>query len=134
MQYTNGSVTTSARARPHLLFENNRITYLITAEQEDINGWNYTLVEPLLSNITAFEKPTNKDMNLQIYPNPSQEFVQIKSERVMQSVEILSLDGCLQSLYPRHYQKQIEICLEAGFYILRVKTSTGFYYDKVLVR
>jgi hypothetical protein len=134
VQYTNGSVTTSARARPHLLFENGRITHLISAEQEDINGWNYTLVEPVLSNITAIENPTNKDMNLQVYPNPSHGFVQIKSERVMLSVEVLSLDGRLHSLYPTLYQKQIEIRLEAGFYILRVKTSTGFYYDKVLVR
>ena len=46
-QFTDGSTTYSARARPHLILEQGQITHLISAEQFDDNDWSYVLIEPV---------------------------------------------------------------------------------------
>ncbi len=43
-----GTVLYSARARPHLIFENGLITHLISAEQGTEDGFDYTLIEPII--------------------------------------------------------------------------------------
>ena len=47
VQFADGTSTYSARARPHLILEEGRITHLISAEQFDVNDWSYVLIEPV---------------------------------------------------------------------------------------
>jgi len=48
VNYSDGTVTRSSRARPHLIIVDGKITHLISAEQEPENGRNFTLIEPVL--------------------------------------------------------------------------------------
>jgi hypothetical protein len=48
VKYTDGTTTQSARARPHLVIVDGKITHLISAEQVLENGRNFTLIEPVL--------------------------------------------------------------------------------------
>ncbi len=48
VRYSDGTTTSSARARPRLIIVDGRITHLISAEQEPEQGRSFTLIEPVV--------------------------------------------------------------------------------------
>jgi hypothetical protein len=81
VQFTNGTSTTSARARPHFLIEDGQITHLITAEQMDANDWTYTLIEP----IDTSAGPMSDGLLFgtmpacAVYPNPTENLLHVEA-------------------------------------------------------
>ena len=75
VNFSNGTTTNSARARPHFLIEDGKITHLITAEQFDNNDWSYTLVEPLVNSTlgSEIENHLYRKQNIKVFPNPIKE-------------------------------------------------------------
>lgn len=74
------------------------------------------------------------EVNVEIYPNPSQDFVNIKLEdqSLIHQVNILSMSGQVM-ITQKSTDYQVDISnLNAGMYIIQVETSTGLYISKVV--
>lgn len=48
VRFTDGTTVYSARARPHLIIRDGQITHLISAEQNTDDGYDFTLIEPII--------------------------------------------------------------------------------------
>jgi len=81
-----------------------------------------------------------KQASLKVYPNPAKSSVKISAEvDAIESVEILDLNGRLvQNDIPEKPAKELEVTfnemlLPQQLYLLRIKTSQGYYFKKLVV-
>lgn len=89
------------------------------------NIWKY--VNELQCATTAVEKPINNESMVQIFPNPSSDIIVIKSEKSIETVEILNIQG--QKLKAAVFSTK-EVSMPVGemqksIYILQVKMIDG---------
>lgn len=89
------------------------------------NIWKY--VNELQCATTAVEKPMNNESMVQIFPNPSSDIIVIKSEKSIETVEILNIQG--QKLKAAVFSTK-EVSMPVGemqksIYILQVKMIDG---------
>jgi hypothetical protein len=67
--------------------------------------------------------------NVNIYPNPAQEVLQLKSDFPLNEVEIVDAFGRIVNRYNTN-SSNLQIPLESlnnGLYFLRISTSEGYY-------
>jgi hypothetical protein len=86
-----------------------------------------SVTEPL-----SIDDISNK--SFKIFPNPTQNFLNINSNFLIQSTEIIDVNGrVIQSIF--HYNNQIILNIEDlanGMYYLKVNTENGSYIDKII--
>ncbi len=84
---------------------------------------------------------TNFIETIRIFPNPCKNFVNIKSminEIELSSIELLNSEGNIllkesQILINKNFEKSLNITkLPNGIYCLRLATSSGYYYKKII--
>ena len=89
------------------------------------NIWKY--VNELQCATTAVEKPMNNESMVQIFPNPSSDIIVIKSEKSIETVEILNIQG--QKLKAAVFStKEVRMPvgeMQKGIYILQAKMIDG---------
>lgn len=89
------------------------------------NIWKY--VNELQCATTAVEKPINNESMVQIFPNPSSDIIVIKSEKSIETVEILNIQG--QKLKAAVFStKEVRMPvgeMQKGIYILQAKMIDG---------
>lgn len=89
------------------------------------NIWKY--VNELQCATTAVEKPINNESMVQIFPNPSSDIIVIKSEKSIETVEILNIQG--QKLKAAVFStKEVSMPvgeMQKGIYILQAKMIDG---------
>jgi hypothetical protein len=72
--------------------------------------------------------------NLQIYPNPAIDFVNIKHEKAIRSVEIFDLAGKL--IFSETYSEpEVKIALNSikkGMYLMQITTANQIYSHKLI--
>jgi hypothetical protein len=80
---------------------------------------------------------TDQDEKVEIYPNPAQSQVHVRSGSQLAKVSILGISGstCLQisNLSGQEYDLEIS-ALPNGLYIIEVQTSQGVYREKMVIR
>ncbi len=134
VNFTDGSTTTSARARPHFLIEEGYITHLITAEQFDENNWSYTLVEPVESPLITNNQTTVHNKVIDIYPNPSNGFLSITSNNPMNKISIYTSVG--KEIISWDVDDRLNFdgnVNTKGFLLIKVQTEDNFIFEKVVV-
>jgi cytochrome c peroxidase len=84
--------------------------------------------------ITSVETTPENKPEIRIYPNPAEHDIQIESSEIMQQVELIDLRGqMIQRIQPESTSIQLELNnLNAGTYILRVKTKQGEIKQKFI--
>ncbi len=70
--------------------------------------------------------------NISVYPNPTSDFIRINTNNlVIKNIEILDLNGKI--LFNQNTAQSIDISdLEAGVYILKIKTNQSVYCQKII--
>jgi len=77
----------------------------------------------------------SKEKALNLYPNPAISDVTISSDRQVQYVELIDMDGRVSKRIDAGFTNNINISdLSAGLYLVRVKTNEGFKYGKLTVK
>jgi len=135
VNFTDGTTTYSARARPHFLIEDGVITHLITAEQFDDKDWSYTLVEPIENSLVSGinDSPTQEKI-IKIYPNPSNGWLSIISENPINKIKIYTLSGKIIKSYEVNDQYSFDFELSAkGFFLVEIWTKNDLILKKVVM-
>lgn len=90
-----------------------------------------------VSAIFRFTIPTGvenwyDDANILLYPNPTQDYLSIKSDLIMDEIFIYNLTG-VEMLSSNATNNKIDVSqLPQGIYIVKLKTSKGIYLRKML--
>jgi hypothetical protein len=135
VNFTNGTSTYSARARPHFLIEDGQITHLITAEQVDNNDWSYTLIEPIENNlVSGMHDSPSQEKSIKVYPNPSKGSLSIISKDPMNRVTIYSLMGKIIKSYElnNRYSFDFEL-IKKGYFIVEIRIEEDLIFKKVII-
>jgi hypothetical protein len=117
--------------------------YVLSNSSERLGVWSlpktsnsYTTPAPDMwkIKITSVETTPENKPEIRIYPNPAEHDIQIESSEIMQQVELIDLRGqMIQRIQPESTSIQLELNnLNAGTYILRVKTKQGEIKQKFI--
>ena len=136
VHFTNGTTTTSARARPHFLIEDGQITHLISAEQFDDNDWSYTLVEPIENTIVhTTEHPLNSDKIISIYPQPSKGAVSLSSEYPIDKIHVYTPMGRKIKSFELKASYSFEFDLSTkGLFIVAIQLRNDLILKKIIIK
>jgi hypothetical protein len=76
----------------------------------------------------------NKELNVEIYPNPAQDFLNLISEKTWSKVEIMDAFGnVVRSYYPNDSNFQIPIdFLANGIYYLRISSNDTAFIERFI--
>ena len=134
--FTDGTNTVSARARPHFLIEEGKITHLITAEQFDNNDWSYTLIEPIdQSVVTSVKRKHNNQIKIEIFPNPAEGVLNITCDDIIQKITIYTILGKKVKTVTVHQRTAFDLELGAkGLLILDIQCSDTRHFEKVVAK
>ncbi|MFA5327399.1 MAG: alpha-amylase family glycosyl hydrolase [Prolixibacteraceae bacterium] len=80
----------------------------------------------------TIEKPT--ESNIQVFPNPTTDRIQINAPETIKRLELISSDGrIIRSLNPESNHFSVEMStLVSGLYLVRIQTLRKLYTEKVL--
>lgn len=136
VNFTDGTTTYSARARPHFLIEDGQITHLITAEQFDNNDWSYTLIEPIENNLLSeMDNSPTQEKNIKLYPNPSKGKISISSLDLIKKITIYTLSGKkIKSIDIQNSSDAVFEINSKGFYFVEIKSENTCNYEKVIIK
>lgn len=83
--------------------------------------------------VTGLPSVIKEDWNLQLYPNPSRDWVQINSSAAIQQISLYSLDG--RQLWTGQQQVGISMAnLPVGIYVLVVEAENGQVKQQLLFK
>lgn len=92
---------------------------------------------PVTLTVTPVGMNTPDDQNrITVYPNPAGDYVYIKSDQMMRSVEVLSLTGQVVHAESVLHQKEFKLDLHTwpqGVYLLKLITDQGVRYSQITV-
>ena len=96
----------------------------------------YGLYKRLLPKVIGLEQK-NDDYNLTVYPNPANQFLNIKFDTKIDKIRIVNMFGSTIRIVNTDasplYKLDVQ-ALTAGIYILEMQTKKGVLIEKVLVR
>jgi len=99
------------------------------------NGTNISSNIPIQLNCATLSNETiNKEQNLMIYPNPTKRFLNINSKSIIQSIEIVDLNG-RTVLKSQENSNEVTLNTEnfaTGMYLLKVTTEKGNSIQKII--
>jgi hypothetical protein len=100
-----------------------------------VTDWNFSNIYAEGSTVACSGSVGIEDVvanQLQIFPNPVKDEIFIKSDLVIEKVEIYSLSGNLL-LLENKFNEKISVCaLPQGIYLLKVYTDKGVAVSKVV--
>lgn len=109
-----------------------------TAATKTISNYSNTTTDHTpVSAIFRFTIPTGiynsvDNSEILVYPNPTQNYLTVKSNLDIENIRIFNLTGC-EVLSSNVVNEKIDVSkLPQGIYILRVKTDKGYYQQKLL--
>jgi hypothetical protein len=79
---------------------------------------------------------TDQNINLDIYPNPVSDIVNIKADKVIESIDILTVSGRIVYSKVVNYE-QIRVNtnnIQSGVYIIRIRTENSTVTKKIIIR
>ena len=114
--------TTTLSSLPSALF-----AFTIDPESNGMYLDNIKVVEILL----AVSEVNSKD-ELSVYPNPTADYITIKTNNKIENVEVLDLSGKLVLKNTSEHNKVNLSSLQAGGYLLNVKTSKDVTNKKII--
>ena len=91
------------------------------------------IYKPIINNTAV--KMVN-DITIQLYPNPSKDFVQVKSDKIIKQVVFCQLNGAVvKSEMVNNSTKNISVKeMNSGLYLLKIESEDGNWTIKKLVK
>jgi len=130
--------TTICEGMSYLDYDSTGTYFQIT--QDSIQGCVYTLeinLTVLPSSHPDCTSSTDETLakSIDIFPNPSQDFITIKSEYLLEEIKIFDSSGKLAlNLTSSSNQKSINVSsLNKGVYIARIQTVNGLATKKIII-
>ena len=116
------------------------VEYIVPAENGDEQVWTVTITEKP-NGVTDLSV-----INIEIYPNPATNFVTIEADSKIKNIYIYNTVGQIVSVSKLHNlsrlngnfntsKVEIDVSnMQAGFYILNIKTKNGISVKKLIVQ
>ncbi len=111
---------------PKLAFDND-ITYVSYA---DITLGNRATLKKF-TDVSSAQLNELEDVNVEIYPNPAKNYLEIESSEIVNEVQIVDFTGKVIKI--EHSQKFSIEDLSPGLYILNLSTSKGMVIRKLVI-
>lgn len=89
---------------------------------------------PINSTIISSNVELPAQENIQVYPNPTNRVINIKTDKPADiiSIELLNLNG-VRMYWQEDYSNQVQIEeFDNGVYFLRIQTQTGLYQTRIM--
>ncbi len=112
-----------------------RFNFISDSIDTNKDGWLIDDIKLFSIDLGSFTNPKSQTNDIIIFPNPMQDYAIIKSEHVISSFSIHSLNGQIIKAWNPN-QNQITIHksgLKEGVYLIQVKTNNGIYSTKKLI-
>ncbi|TVQ43106.1 MAG: T9SS C-terminal target domain-containing protein [Saprospirales bacterium] len=128
-----GNIFTGLRSIPRDFGTRYRINFTIgysLEDEPDRGGCGFPVSATSLEPI---------DYEIKIYPNPAKDHLHISIDQHtdLYAIRLFGLDGRMldnqENLIGTEFLYRLPAKLQSGFYILEVKTSAGFHYEKVFI-
>ncbi len=101
---------------------------------ESNNQFSYSKITSVfIENIILNTEPNQEEKSVSIFPNPTQSFVNIKSEKGINKVVLYDMAGKkISNIYSKNYYTYDLPVLKSGIYLLKIQTKRGGTYSKKL--
>ena len=84
------------------------------------------------------EVESSATLRLDVYPNPASEYLTIESERSIQALRLVQIDGkIVYEFSPKNSTNSVQISVEKlpnGVYLLQAQTEAGMITRRVIVQ
>lgn len=117
-------VTGVSEGDPNIQFDNSAVTTSF-----DAKGFSITVIEAQNTTLNVENFVADK---VQIYPNPIENIINIKTNQKLNAVSVYNLTGALV-FQPKTVSETINIeQLQTGMYVLKIETEQGEIFKKII--
>ena len=103
----------------------NPVIYIIEAENGEMQEWTITVTEATVGINTVFENEFN------IYPNPTNEKINIETAEQIEKITILDISG---KIILEITSTEIDLSKQkTGTYFLKIETENGIFTEKIII-